>query len=73
MMRCFTVEFEIRKGLGPATSVKNVAVGLDDLEPELSVSEIREYAAAQAEAELCRSADYPLYGKTWTLRAVYDA
>ena len=72
-MRSFTVEFSMRRGRGPDTSIKNVFVGLDDLEPEMSEEAIREYAVAEAEAELRRSEDFPLYGVTWTFRAIYDA
>lgn len=72
-MRSFALEFEIRKGFGPGWARKTVFVGLDDLEPEMSEGEIRELAVQDAEEQLSRPSDYPLYGKNWRLVEIHAA
>lgn len=71
-MRVLNVEFTIRKGLGPDTFIKVITVGLDDLDPEISDTEVRSMAIWEAERELYRSEDYHLYGKNWILNEVHE-
>lgn len=61
----YAVHFLIRKGLGPAFVLRTVFVHLDDVPDDLSDWEIKDLVRGDAEEQLCRTADYPVYGKNW--------
>lgn len=68
MTQEFVVNVLIYKGLSRTDSFpKTICVGLDDLPAELSENEIREYAVRDAEEQLRRTEDFPLYGKNWEI------
>ena len=56
----FTVEFQVRKGLGPEWVTKNVDVGFDDVEPDVPLYIIEQWAIADAKRYL-ESRDCPVY------------
>ena len=66
----FNVIFEIRKGLGPDTFLKTIAVGFDDLPPDTTDYELRQMAILEAESYLYKSEDYHLYRKNWKVAEV---
>lgn len=68
-----TVTFEIRKGLGPDTFLKDIGVFFDDLDPETSKSELNQMAINEAELQLYKSEDYHYYGKNWHVVDVNNA
>jgi hypothetical protein len=72
VVRTFAVEFQMRKGLGAGTIPKTVFVGLDDLDPDMSETEIEGCVIRDAEEQLYKSEDFALYGKTWTFQAIYN-
>lgn len=72
MLRVFNVLFSIRKGLGPEWLDKYIVVAFDDLPEDTSEWDVRQMARNEAELRLYNSDDYPVYGKNWTFKEVYD-
>lgn len=62
----------IRKGLGPDYAPKERIAYLDDVDTETSESDLKTMAVRQVEAKLYASEDYPLYGKNWYIKDVYQ-
>lgn len=71
-MKEFVVLFKIVKGLGPENFEKAITVGFDDIDPETSEAELRQWAIREAEGQLYNSDDFRVYGKNWTLIEVYE-
>ena len=71
-MRTFAVHFQIRKGLGPDMMPKTIFVGLDDLDPEENELTIRKMAIDDAESQLYKTDDYPVYGKNWVFTDIQE-
>lgn len=61
----FAVHFILRKGMGPEHVPHLVNVGLDDIDPGTTEEEIREMVLLDAESQLRKTEDYPVYGKNW--------
>jgi hypothetical protein len=66
----YAVHFEIRKGLGPDYFPKTIFIGLDDIDPDLSNSEIKALAKNEAEQQLKQTEDYLQYGKNWVYKTM---
>ena len=74
MTREFAVIVLIYKGLSRTESFqKTIFVGLDDLPADMSDNEIKDYAVRDAEEQLRKSEDFPLYGKNWEIIEVITA
>lgn len=71
-MRIFNVLFDIRKGLGPDSFEKVIVVAFDDIPEDMEEVDIISMAKKEAETRLYSSEDYPLYGKNWILKEIYD-
>lgn len=67
MMASFYVTVMIRKGLGPEFVTRNLEVGFDDLEEDVSDGQLRQMAIAEVDSMLRKSIDYPHYGKNWRI------
>lgn len=74
MIRDFAVIVRIYKGLSRTESfLKTIFVGLDDIPSEMSENEVRDYATRDAEEQLRKSEDFPLYGENWEIVEVTSA
>lgn len=68
--REYVVTFSVRKGLGPEYFDKSYTVGLDDIEPEMSETEIETWARYEAESHFYNGEDYMKYGKYWQFKNI---
>lgn len=67
MMASFYVTVIIRKGLGPEFMTRNLEVGFDDLDDDISDSQLRQMVASEINTMFRRTDDFPLYGKNWRI------
>jgi hypothetical protein len=69
-MYSFTIHVSIRKGLGPEWSQKVFTVDYNDIDPDISIEELKEWAKEDVRNQLRSSNDYNHYGENWIIEHV---
>ncbi|WP_103866447.1 hypothetical protein [Aquimarina sp. I32.4] len=70
-MYCFIIDVSIRKGEGPEWYKKTYTVTYDDnIDPDLSIDDLKEWAKEDVCNQLRTSSDYSIYGENWVIEGV---
>jgi hypothetical protein len=69
-MYSFTIHVSIRKGLGPEWFQKVFTVEYNDIDPDIPVDELKEWAKEDVRNQLRSSSDYNHYGEHWIIQKV---
>lgn len=71
-MRCFTVYYQLRRGLGPDWTHKERQIFFDDIDPETTDSELITMTRNEFTSEMKRSEDYHQYGENWIIDEIRE-
>lgn len=72
-MRVFAAGVDIYKGTARTERIhKRIEVAFDDLPPDITDEDLKEMVRADVNDQLTRTADFPLYGKNWTINYIEE-